>query len=148
MYKHSRQHRGCQGSVCSCKLLKDPAMQTDTTDHMAYAPYTAWLWSVLDHAAATSFECTHLLLKTHKKSRHADKTDLLHISWLKAAKARLMFERMSLGGSLEILMQVCKMDSGTILACRYPRRVSPGTGQVRMKSTVQIAKTQLAKNIA
>ena len=43
---------------------------------------------------------------------------LLHISWLKAAKARLMLERMSLGGSLEILIQVCRMDSGTILACK------------------------------
>ena len=43
---------------------------------------------------------------------------LLHISWLKAAKARLILERMSLGGSLEILIQVCRMDSGTIFACK------------------------------
>jgi hypothetical protein len=34
-----------------------------------------------------------------------------------AAKARRMLERMSLGGSLETLMHICRMDSGTILAC-------------------------------
>jgi hypothetical protein len=30
-----------------------------------------------------------------------------------------MLDFMSDGGSLEILMQVCRMDSGTIFACRY-----------------------------
>lgn len=49
---------------------------------------------------------------------------LLHISWLKAAKARLMLDRMSLGGSFEILMQVCRMDSGTIFACMNETPVS------------------------
>ena len=52
------------------------------------------------------------------------KAYLLHISWLNAAKARLMLERMSLGGSLEILMQVCSMDSGTILACVVTKQIS------------------------
>ena len=47
---------------------------------------------------------------------------LSHISGLNAANALRMLDLMSLGGSLEILMQVCRMDSGTILACRQKQR--------------------------
>ena len=42
---------------------------------------------------------------------------LLQLSGEKAAKARRMLDFMSLGGSLLILMQFCRMLSGTILAC-------------------------------
>jgi hypothetical protein len=45
-----------------------------------------------------------------------------YLQQIKAGTAALtlrMLDFMSDGGSLEILMQVCRMDSGTILACRY-----------------------------
>lgn len=38
-------------------------------------------------------------------------------SGVKAAKARRMLDLMSLGGSLDTLMHICKIDSGMIFAC-------------------------------
>lgn len=51
-------------------------------------------------------------------------THLLQLSAEKAAKARRMLDFMSLGGSLLILMQFCRMLSGTILACMSPEQSS------------------------
>jgi hypothetical protein len=40
-------------------------------------------------------------------------------SGVKAANALRMLDFMSLGGSLDTLMHICRMDSGMILACIY-----------------------------
>ena len=61
---------------------------------------------------------------------------LSHISGLNAANALRMLDLMSLGGSLEILMQVCRMDSGTILACRQKQGNPQHTG-VNLKAEVK-----------
>ena len=61
---------------------------------------------------------------------HLSVAHLSHISGLNAANALRMLDLMSLGGSLEILMQVCRMDSGTILACRQKQGEPYHTGSV------------------
>ena len=50
-----------------------------------------------------------------------------------------MLDRMSLGGSLEILMHVCKMDSGTILACKSAAKVKQDIGSSCRQPVMHIA---------